>query len=489
MVLSAYEPQAVLKHFESISQIPRGSGNEKAVSDYVKGFCEGLGLRVVQDDLYNIVAFKGGTVGYENNPAVILQAHLDMVCEMNAGTHHDFSKDPIKLRIDGDIIKASGTTLGGDNGIGVALCMALLESTDIAHPPLEIVLTTEEETGMAGVNNLDFSLLQGRRLINLDSGEESRFTMGCAAGTTVEYFIPVEWTKVPEGFIDCAIRVHGLHGGHSGADIEKERGNALAVMGRILAAIQERMEVRLNHVNGGMKVNAIPRESSAGIYIEPSLKPALIKILEEIFADLKAQYRANDAGLEVSWTFDETSEISKSMPAESARNVIASLVLMPNGVIHMSTEIEGLVNSSCNLGVVETVSSKENTGHGVKILAMARGMAVSYNIATENAIRNLAHVCKAEVKFSERSPAWPYDPDSALLKSAVACYPPIFGCAPVVTAIHAGLECGAFSQNLPGVDIMSFGPNTLDIHTPEEGLSIASTARVWAFLQSLLGVL
>ena len=480
MTLANYKPQEVFKHFEAISQIPRGSGNEKAVSDYIADFAAEFGHEVVQDKLHNLVIFKPGTAGYEGSAPVILQAHLDMVCEKNADTVHDFLKDPINLYIDGDFIKAKGTTLGADNGLGVAMCMALLESTDLPHPPLEIVLTSEEETGMDGAKNLDFSLLSGKRMVNLDNSEDTAFVMGCAAGTTVEYHLPAEWVAVTADKSALSITVNGLTGGHSGGDIKKERGNALRILGHILSALQLQVDISIANVSGGMKVNAIPREAVATVAFPKSDSDKVVGILETCCKDFAQQYRVTDSNLQISW---EADSVGKALATDVGRSLIASLTLMPNGVQHLSMEIEGLVNASCNLGVVETLHEY------VKILAMPRGAAGFYNQQMEVQISGLAKLTGAQVTFLQRSPAWPYNPNSELLKVALEHYTPIYGRKAKVEASHGGLECGIFAENIDGIDIIAFGATTLDLHTPDERLSISSVGKTWDFVETLLKAL
>jgi dipeptidase D len=481
MVLANYQPREVLKHFEAISEIPRGSGNEKAVSDFILQFARNLGCKVVQDKLSNLVIYKPASPGYEEKPAVILQAHLDMVCEKNADTVHDFLKDPIKLYVEGDFIKARGTTLGADNGLGVALCMAVLEDKNLTHPPIEIVLTVEEETGMAGAYNIDAALLSGTRMLNLDNSRGLEIIMGCAAGTTVEYIMSAKWEEVPADAAVFALNVKGLTGGHSGGDINKGRGNALRILGNILGALARQTDTRIAEINGGMKLNAIPREAYATITIPNSEIEKAFGIIEKCKTDFATQYRAADSGLEIFYT--ETNA-EKVLTGDCVKNLIASLMLFPNGVLHMSTEIEGFVNASCNLGVVETLPEC------IKIYAMPRGAAKFYNEQTEGQISLLAKLTDAEVTFMQRSPAWPYNPNSKLMKLAQLCYEPVFGHKAEITAVHAGLECGLFAEKLPQeLDIISFGPTNIDLHTPDERLSISSTVKSWAFLKELLKAL
>ena len=477
MVLANHNPQEVFKHFEAISQIPRGSGNEKAVSDYIAKFATDLGHETIQDNLNNLVIFKPGTPGHGDKPPIILQAHLDMVCEKNTDTVHNFLTDPLKLYVDGDFIKAQGTTLGADNGLGVAFCMALLESTGIDHPPLEIILTTEEETGMAGAINLDATVLKAKRMINLDNGREKEFILGCASGSVMEYLLPGDWDTVTPNNIACEITVKGLTGGHSGGDIHRERGNALRIMGNILAELGAQVGIRIANISGGMMVNAIPREAVAAIALPKNEADKALGILEKCRVNLADEYRATDGGLAVSWAQDS---VGKALTANCSGKLISSLTLLPFGVQQMSMEMEGLVNASCNIGVIETMHE------GVKISLMARAASRSHTERMETQIANLAKLTGAKLKVLRRTPPWPYNPNSQLLKVAAECYKPVFKRDAELKAIHGGLECGVFLEKIPGLDIIAIGPMTIDLHTPQERLSIASTEKMWDFLQLLL---
>lgn len=475
MILENYEPKQVLKHFEAISQIPRGSGNEKAVSDYIAKFAANLGLKYVQDTLNNLIIFKPATKGYENSPAVILQAHLDMVCEKNAGTDHDFLKDPLKLYVDGDKLKAHGTTLGADNGIGVALCMAALESNDFEHPALEIVLTVDEEAGMSGAQNLDASILKATKMINLDSGDDTEFTMGCAAASMAELILPVQWED--NNKIAFKISVTGLKGGHSGIDITDDRGNAMRILAHVLDAVKNECGgIRIAKMSGGMKVNAIPREADAVVVFDnANALEAVRDVLARLNDDFMKTYHTKDLQISLS-----EAHADKVMRAECGDKLVASLLLMPLGVISMSREIEGLPNASCNIGVLETRDAD------VIISVMPRGSAGYFLRQTEAQIESLAKIAGATVEFTQRSPAWPYNPTSELLKTALPCYEAIFNRKAIITATAGGLECGILADKIPGLDIIAFGPTSWDVHTPDEWLSIASTGKVWTFLKDVL---
>jgi len=482
---------SVFDHFVKLTQIPRGSGNEKAVSDYVKSFAEGLGLKTIQDEWNNLVIYKNGTSGYENKKPIILQAHLDMVCEKNVDTNHDFLADPIKMYTDGDLLKAEGTTLGADNGIGVAFCMELMQD-GTNHPPLEIILTTEEETGMGGAENIDVSLLKSKRMINLDSSEEDRFTMGCAAGVTIEYQLGADYMPALKNDRFYSLSVKGLKGGHSGEDINKERGNAIKILASLFYGIDG---AHIAKISGGMKINAIPREAEAIIqFVDDEIgyddddEEILIDIvgvakskLDELIQDLKVQYRTSDPDLVIE--FKKVEGVERILTRSKSYDITSAIILMPSGVIENSVEIKGLVNASNNIGVVETEDKY------VKIWCMSRGAAELYNKQTEEKIKTLSNNVGGYVYFTQRSPAWPYDPNSELLKSAVVVYKEVFDREPIITAIHAGLECGIFSQKIEGLDIISFGPEIKDLHTPDERLSISSTNKMFDMLQKLLASL
>ncbi|MCL2572569.1 MAG: aminoacyl-histidine dipeptidase [Defluviitaleaceae bacterium] len=478
MILENCEPKRVFHHFEAISQIPRGSGNEKAVSDFIADFAGGLGLKYVQDDSHNLIIYKPGTSGYENSEPIILQGHLDMVCEKNADTIHDFLKDPIKLYVDGDYLKAKGTTLGADNGIAVAFCMALLEESTIAHPPLEIVLTSDEEAGMTGAFNLDGNLLKGRRMINLDSGSVGTFTAGSAAASTVEFEIPT-MTQSGKGLEAYTVTVKGLQGGHSGGDIKLERGNAIRILGSMLNAMDKAALVYLVDIQGGMKVNAIPREASATIAIEPESKATIEEAFRAHVAKQALFFRVADP--DISITMEPTHAVDEVLDFESGAGLIWSLLLLPNGVQTMSRDIEGLVSASCNIGVIETLDES------IKVSCMPRGASAEYIQQTEDKINALAQITEAEVMFAHRSPAWAFNPDSPILKKVASYYKEIHGDEPKIVAMHGGLECGIFAEKLPGLDIVAMGPNMYDLHTPQERLSISSTEVIWKLLCGVLG--
>ncbi|EYE88914.1 aminoacyl-histidine dipeptidase [Fervidicella metallireducens AeB] len=478
-VLKNFEPNDVFKYFEEISQIPRGSGNEKAISDYMVRFAKEHNLEVIQDKAYNIIIKKPGTKGYENAPTVIIQGHMDMVCEKNKGTEHDFEKDPIKLRIVDDMIYATGTTLGADNGIAMAYAMAILASKDIPHPPIEVLMTTEEETGMGGAMALDASHIKGRMLINIDSEEEGKLLVSCSGGVRTTQKLPITWEDVNPNRVAYTISIRGLKGGHSGMEIDKGRGNSNKIMGRILNDISSEFDFDIKEINGGSKMNAIPREADAVILLNPEDLSKLEARIEEWNAALKNELRTADPSVAVHITkFD--GEIKKVFSKETKEKAIASLVLIPNGIQTMSMDIEGLVESSTNLGVVETQDNMIIFQSAVR----SSVKTLKYNIL--NQAKMVAKVLGAELEADSDYPEWQYNPDSKLRTIFENVYKEKYGKNPEIVAIHAGVECGLFSEKMEGLDMISFGPDMADVHTPDEHISISSIKRTYEYLLDVL---
>ena len=490
IVLDKVFEKGVLNFFAEISKIPRGSGNEKAVSDFVAGFARERGAEVYQDELFNLIIKKGATEGFEGREPVMLQAHLDMVCEKNAGTEFDFEKDAIDLYVEGDFVKARGTTLGADNGIGVALCMALIDGAEgLSHPRLEILLTADEEAGMTGAMELDISGLESKRMINLDSSDDDIFTMGCAAGATAVYGFFTKYDENEKHDFHYEVRVSGLKGGHSGVDIHLERGNALKILAGCLNEIDYgAFGMNLIDIKGGMKVNAIPREASATFgWADDSFVFPLT--FEEAFIEISEKYKKHhkntDPDLKIELIKLDDSKEYRYLTRELTEKIIYSLMILPSGVIANSLEIEGLVNASNNVGVIEVGEQFTN------ITSMMRGMTDFYNEITERTFLGMQYSLDTELKIIQRSPAWPYNSESELLKVAQRVFVKQNKREAKVTAVHAGLECAIFSSRFreeKGVelDIISFSANSYDYHTPDEKLSISSVERVWVFLQELL---
>lgn len=472
--------ETVFKYFEKISSIPRCSGNEKAISDYMVSFAKDLGLEVIQDDVYNIIIKKDATKGYENAPIVILQGHLDMVCEKENDVDHDFSKDPLELYRDGDLIRARGTTLGADNGVALAYQMAILASDTIAHPALEVFMTIDEERGMTGVANMNPDHLDGRILINLDSEEEGEFLVSCAGGVRTELKLNHQ-PQAPNSELEFyVVQITGLKGGHSGMEIIDDRANSNVLMGRLLNAMTEEMDFELASVQGGTQDNVITRESKAVIGINPDNQDKLVKLTKKWQRLFKDEYSVQDPDIHILVEAVSLSAIDYVLPEDIKEKTINLLILHPNGVKAMSMDMEGLVETSLNLGVVET--SLEH----VILSSALRSSVASRKELLVSKIKELAKVTGAEFSRASDYPAWEYEPNSPIRELALSVYEKMNKTTPRVNAIHAGLECGFIAEKLPGIDMISFGPNIRGAHTPDESLSISSTKHVWEFLKELL---
>lgn len=472
------EPKEVFKWFYEISQVPRGSGNERAISDFLVKFAKDRNLEVYQDKAMNVIIKKPGTAGYEKAPTVIIQGHMDMVCEKEASSNHDFLKDPIKFVVKGEMLYADKTTLGGDDGIAVAYALTVLDSKDIPHPPLEVLITTEEETGMGGAMALTDEHLQGTRLLNIDSEEEGVFLVSCAGGANIHVFFDIKKEAAKGKFLK--ITVGGLLGGHSGIEINKQRANSIKLLGRILYNIKQNEKINIVEISGGSKHNAIAKNAYAVIAAENT--EAVLKIVEKMTADFKNEYRAVDKLLTV--TANETQNSSGQMfTKELTLNLIDFMASIPNGVQYMSMEIHGLVQTSLNNGVLEEIDGR------IKFTTSVRSSVKSALDEIVDILRIQAERCGAEFKKASEYPAWEYSPDSPVRDAAVNVYKKLNNKEPLITAIHAGLECGLLKKTLPKVDAISFGPNLYDVHTPNEHMEIASVERVWKFLLAYLAEL
>jgi dipeptidase D len=478
-ILKDLSPSLVFKYFEEISRIPRGSGKEKVISDYLVNFAKEHNLEVIQDEFLNVIIKKGAAKGYENAPTVILQGHMDMVCEKNKDVDHDFEKDPIKLRVEGDFIKASGTTLGADNGIAIAYCLAILASNDIEHPPIEVLITTEEETGMTGASGVKAENLSGEILINIDSEEEGELLTSCAGGVRNRVRLTVELEEKRQGFIPYKIIIKGLKGGHSGTDIDKGRGNSNKLMGRVLNSINSQMELYISDINGGAKMNAIPREAEAVIFIREGNEGVLNNIVKRMHNIFKDELRVSDPGVVVEMEEVERKPYRVFSKALTDK-IISLLMLIPQGVQTMSMDIKGLVQSSTNLGVVTTTEDE------ITFESAIRSSVKSLKESIVGEIESLCNLVGAAMTLEADYPAWEYKENSYIREVFKKVYKDMYGKEPKITAIHAGLECGLLKDILGDIDMISFGPTMLDVHTPEERLSISSTKRTYEYLLQVL---
>ena len=469
------EPKRVFYYFEELCKIPHGSGNTKQISDYLVSFAKEHGLEYVQDEMNNVVIYKPATEGYEDAPAVILQGHMDMVCEKRPDVDHDFTKDPLNISVKDGYVTANGTTLGGDDGIAVAYGLALLESTELAHPALEVLITVDEEIGLLGAEGFDCSALKGKRLINLDSEAEGSLWISCAGGLSGISTIPVQ--RVEAEGQKAAVKITGLMGGHSGAEIDKKRANANVLMGRFLYTLQKEAAYEIISLAGGQKDNAITREADAELLVEDV--NAVKACAEKVQKGFREEYAGTDEGITIEIT-DLGASSARVLHPTSREKVLFFLMEVPFGIQKMSGSIDGLVETSTNIGIVKLGEDEFLGSSSVRSSVEAAGAALSDKICY------LTEFLGGDYTVQGAYPAWEYRKDSPLRDQMVEVYEEMYGEKPNVVAIHAGLECGLFYKKIEGLDCVSLGPNMKDIHTSEEVLDIASTERVWKYLVKVL---
>lgn len=472
-VLEHLEPKRVFRFFEELCAIPHGSGNTGAVADWCVAFAKERGLEYHRDQLDNVILIREASAGYEQAEPLILQGHLDMVCEKAPDCPKDMDHEGLDLLVNGDMVCADGTTLGGDNGIAVALSLALLDA-EIPHPRLEVVLTSDEEIGMLGAAALDVSPLKGRQMLNLDSEEEGVFTVSCAGGSRTTARLPVRRERAKGACLK--VTVSGLCGGHSGAEIHKGLANADILLGRLLLSAAQATELRVVSVQGGLKDNAIPTEASA--IVMAADPDAAAAAAEQLSAALKNEYRSTEPNLNIEIRRTETDLLPADR--ESTQKLLCLLNCLPNGMQEMSRDIEGLVQTSLNLGILDTA---EET---VTFVYCIRSSVASQREMLQQRIISLTELAGGTVEITGEYPAWEYRQDSPLRTRMVDVFRRQYGCEPKVEAIHAGLECGLLCGKLPGLDCVSVGPDLFDIHTPRERMSIASVQRMWKFLLEVL---
>ena len=472
--LAGLEPKAVFGYFEKICSIPHGSKNTKMISDYLVEFAKEQGLKYIQDNANNVILFQEGTCGMEDHEPVILQGHMDMVCEKDADCPIDMAVEGLDVTHDGVSVFAKGTTLGADNGIALAYAMALMADKSIPHPPLEVIVTVDEEIGMLGADVIDLSMLKGKKLINLDSEDEGIFTVSCAGGCRATIALPVERRAV---YGPCIrLSVDGLQGGHSGAEIHKNLANANKVMGEFMNRIQNLMPLCLTSLSGGSKDNAIPRSCQAtlvamGIHLE-----RINDIAQALQDEIREKYDEPEATVQA---FDVDALGGNSLSTESTANVIALLCACPNGVQAMSQDIPGLVQTSLNLGIAKL-------GDRFSATFSVRSSVNTEKLELLNQLKELCRFHNGTYSEMGDYPAWEYKKDSDLRDTMVKVYTDMFGKEPQVMAIHAGLECGLLGEKIPGLDCVSVGPQMHDIHTSREKLEIGSTERTWKYLLEVL---
>lgn len=477
-VVKGYKPEGLFRFFEEISAIPRGSGNEKAISDYLVAFAKERGLEVYQDESLNVVIRKQGSKGAENAPSVMLQGHTDMVCEKLAGVDHDFEKEGLKLKVEDGCLTAEGTTLGADNGIAVALMMMVLDDDSLVHPPLECVFTTEEEVGLNGARSLDKSMLRSRTMINLDSEEEGIATVSCAGGLRIGFTRDVK-REAAEGTL-IQIQIEGLLGGHSGSDIDKERANANILMSRMVNAMMRHAGGKLVDFEGGSKDNAIPRECMASLIYEDAEMAAKA---EEIACGMAEKFAEEITSLEPDFSCEISVEDNKSAQAlaeEDARAFLTAIRLAPNGPQKRNPKMGGFVIVSSNLGVARAGEDQ------LRIVFAPRSSVASLQKDMKSRFVLLAETFGFNVTFTGEYPGWTYKEESAVREVFQESYRELFGKELKIEAIHAGLECGLFSDAIPGLDAVAVGPTLYGCHTPDEKLPLDSVERFYSLLVDVL---
>lgn len=477
-VLSSCEPKKLFEYFEWISSVPHGSGNTGPISELCVEFAKEHGFRYIKDDLNNVVIYKPGTPGYENSDPVILQGHIDMVCAKDDDCDIDMSRDGLRLKTDGEWISAEGTSLGADNGVAVATIMALMDDESVEHPPIEALLTVDEETGMDGAAGFDVSVLKGRRLINMDSEEEGVFTAGCSGGVRVTCSMPIRRQKPNEGDVFVRVSIFGLLGGHSGVDIDKGHASANKLLARILFDLNERFGIRLAQLEGGKLDNVISSRAEALIGVNSSKLAEVTAELSSYDAILKDEFKSSDPGVTVSAAKEEYCETV--LTESDKKKLLLALLMLPQGVEEMSFDIEGLVQTSLNLGIIRLREDSFDYSFAVRSsLKSQKEMLVAR-------VRAITEHFGGSVILSGDYPGWAFCKDSKLLELVKAVYKERTGKEGTVSAIHGGLECGLFIDKIPGLDCISIGPELHDVHSTRERLNVPSTGRMYELVKDIL---
>lgn len=474
------EPRAIWDIFGRLAAVPRGSGNEAAVMAMLARWAAERGLKTKRDEVGNMLVSIPATPGHEGAAPVLVQGHVDMVCEKNAATKHDFDKDPIRLVVDGDWVKADGTTLGSDNGIGVAMGLAAATDPACVHGPVEVLLTIDEERGLTGAAGVQKGFFTARRMINLDSEEDDAIFIGCAGGRDTRFVVRPTQAKSPKDSAGRKVVVSGLKGGHSGLNINENRGNAIKIMTRLLLAAAEEMDVRVVAVDGGKMRNAIPRECVATVVIPSAKGRAFKQRVDALAAKVKAELEGIDDGFVVKVS---TVQAPRCFSKDASRTLLNLMAGIPNGVLEMSLAIPGLVQTSSNLGVARTEGAK------VELVCCSRSSVMSALEALVVQHRALGQLAGADVEQPAGYPGWKPNPRSELLGVVKAQYAKAFGHEPDLKAVHAGLECGLLTEKYPDLDIVSFGPNIHGAHSPDEKVSVTSVAKVWTLFKGVLAEL
>lgn len=476
--IHGYEPEKLFHYFEEISAIPRESRDEKAISDFLVAFAKERGLWVYQDEVYNVIIKKAASAGAEGAPAVMMQGHIDMVCDKLAGVEHDFKTQGIDLVVKDGVLSANGTTLGADNGVAVALMLTILDDDSLVHPALECVFTTDEETGLVGAETLDKSQIDARIMINLDSEEEGVATVSCAGGVVVTYTRPI--TREHKSGSTLSLEISGLLGGHSGADIHLERGNGNLIMARIVERLMVAGEPALVSFNGGTKDNAINRECKAVlVYADHAAAEAGAELAQGIADAVSVELETYDPGFTCALTIEDDAEV-EAIDGDTALAFVRAIRLAPNGVMRRNLAADGAVDVSSNIGVVATSDTE------AKILLSPRSSITSLQEEFKDRLQTLADVLGFDAKFEYEYPGWSYVEHSPVREVFLESYRELFGAELRIESIHAGLECGLFADALPGLDAIAVGPQLHDVHTPDEHMELASFERFYVLLVDAL---
>jgi len=476
--IEGLKPQLLWKYFAEIARIPRGSKNEAAISKYVYETAGKLGLKAKLDPLGNVVVKKPASPGKQHVRPICLQGHLDMVCEKNADKAHDFMKDPIELVRKGDALTANGTTLGADNGIAVATNLAIMEDKSLEHGPLELLFTIDEETGLTGASNLAKDFLESRTLLNLDSEDEGELYVGCAGGKDTIGTWKLALEAAPQECVALKLKISGLRGGHSGIDIDKGRGNAIKIANRVVMALAG-ARARLSAVNGGNKRNAIPRECEAIVFVPKDKVEKAKKVAAKLNAAIRAEFATVEKDLSISLT-ETTAAGGQVLKKSQQKKLCRTISALPHGVTKMSAEISWLVETSTNVAVIAT------TADSITLATSQRSSVASEIEEIAQSVASAFALGAAKVAHSDGYPGWKPNLDSPILKLAAQTYESLFGKAPEVKAVHAGLECGIIGERIPGMDMVSFGPTLKDVHTPDEKILIDTVEKYWKFLLAIL---
>lgn len=479
-LLSDREPKQALRYFEEVSRIPRGSGNEGAISQYLLDFAKEHGLEAYRDKALNVYITKPGSKGCEGLPPLMLQGHTDMVCEKNHGVEHDFTRDPIELVVDGNILRANGTTLGADNGVAVAWMMAVLTDDALVHPPLECVFTASEEVGLIGAHNLEFDRIKARRLINLDCGPEGVFCCGSAGGQVTDFNLPLTWEEVSG--VPVTIQIRGLSGGHSGGLIHKGLGNANVLMARILSGLCSAFPCRVMECNGGDKDNAIPRECDAVILVEQAHQQQVLELIKRVEAEIATQLMPPDEAFHVEAACGAAGT-HKAATLADTKKMLNLMVLLPCGPQLRDLTMDDRVVSSENFASVHT------TENGVKCVISMRSSNDAFRQDMARRLETLAEVTGAAVRHHDDYDSWEIEKNSPIREQVLACYKQVTGKEGKVVATHGGLECGIFQKRIPGIDMVTMSCNSSGAHSPDECMELDSFARTYELIKAVLASL